>query len=94
MKIIKFNKNFYNQLQIIIEKRNLLSSKSIQIDVKKIINDVKKNGDKALIKYEMKFNRNSTIIPSALKITKLIKSLNPKVKKAIDTAYNLSLIHI
>ena len=25
---------------------------------------------------------------SALKISKLIKSLNPKVKKAIDTAYN------
>ena len=42
MKIIKFNKNFYNQLQTIIEKRNSLSSKSIQVDVKKIINDVKK----------------------------------------------------
>ena len=42
MKIIKFNKNFYNQLQTIIEKRNSLSSKSIQEDVKKIIYDVKK----------------------------------------------------
>ena len=57
-------------------------------DRSNIINDVKKNGDTALIKYEKKFNRNSTIIPSAKKITKLIKSLNPKVKKAIDTAYN------
>ena len=42
MKIIRFNKNFYKQLQKIIEKRNSLSSKSIQEDVKKIINDVKK----------------------------------------------------
>ena len=42
MKIIKFNKNFYNQLQIKIEKRNSYSSKSIQKDVKKIIYDVKK----------------------------------------------------
>ena len=42
MKIIKFNKIFYNQLQNKIEKRNTLSRKSIQEDVKKIINDVKK----------------------------------------------------
>ena len=57
MKIIKFNKNFYNQVQTIIEKRNSLSSKSIQVDVKKIINDVKKNGDKSLIKYAAKFDK-------------------------------------
>ena len=56
MKIIKFNKNFYNQLQIKIEKRNTLSRKSIQEDVKKIINDVKKNGDKTLIKYAAKLD--------------------------------------
>ena len=41
MKIIKFNKNFYNQFQTKIEKRNSLSSQSIQEDVKKIIYDVK-----------------------------------------------------
>ena len=57
MKIIKFNKNFYNQFQTKIEKRNSLSSKSIQEDVKKIINDVKKNGDKSLIKYAAKFDK-------------------------------------
>ena len=57
MKIIKFNKNFYNLIQTIIEKRNSLSSKSIQEDVKKIIYDVKKNGDKSLIKYAAKFDK-------------------------------------
>ena len=57
MKIIKFNKNFYNQLQAMIEQRNSQSSKSIQVDVKKIINDVKKNGDKSLIKYAAKFDK-------------------------------------
>ena len=35
MKIIKFNKNFYNHFKK-IEKRNSLSSKSIQEDVKKL----------------------------------------------------------
>ena len=42
MKIIKFNKNFYNQFQTKIEKRNSLSSKSIQEDVKKLFMMLKK----------------------------------------------------
>jgi histidinol dehydrogenase len=53
-----------------------------------IINDVKKNGDKALLKYEKKFNLNKTIIPSAKQISRSIKSLDKKVKKAIDLAYS------
>ncbi len=57
MKIIKFNKNFYKQLQIKIENRSSLFRKSIQEDVKKIIYDVKKNGDKSLIKYADKFDK-------------------------------------
>ena len=56
--------------------------------VKKIINDVKKNGDKALIKYEKKFSKNIEIIPNKRNIEKNIKLLDPKVKKAIDLAYN------
>ncbi len=88
MKILNSKtKNFDKNLDYLLFKRRK-SIKSDKVPVTNIINDVKKNGDKALIKYEKKFNRNTTIIPSAKKITKLIKSLNPKVKKAIDTAYN------
>ena len=88
MKILNSKtKNFDKNLDYLLFKRRK-SIKSDKVSVANIIKDVKKNGDKALIKYEKKFNRNSTIIPSAKKITKLIKSLNPKVKKAIDTAYN------
>ena len=49
---------------------------------------MKNNGDKALIKYEKKFNKNNKIIPSLKQINRLINSLDPKVKKAIDIAYN------
>ena len=88
MKILNSKtKNFDKNLDYLLFKRRK-SIKSDKVSVTNIINDVKKNGDTALIKYEKKFNRNSTIIPSATKINKLIKSLNPKVKKAIDTAYN------
>ena len=52
-----------------------------------IIDDVKKNGDKALLKYEKKFNQNKIIVPTANQISQSIKSLDKKVKNAIDLAY-------
>ncbi len=97
MKIIKFNKNFYNQLQIIIEKRNSLSSKKIQEDVKKIIYDVKKNGDKSLIKFATKFDNvkiNKKNLTLDLSKVKMQSKIDPKIinsfKKAIK---NISSFH-
>ena len=80
--------SFRNKVQKEHSISKSLSSKSIEEDVKKIINDVKKNGDKALLKYERKFNKNNIIVPSEKQINKSIKSLDKKVKKAIDDAYN------
>ena len=56
--------------------------------VTKIINDIKKNGDKSLLKYEKKFGKNSSIISKSLEVQKQIRSLNKNVKKSIDIAYN------
>ena len=81
------NKNFDNILDNLLSKRKnkiQLSSASVI----KIIKDVKVNGDKAILKYEKRFNKNSIIAPNKEKINRLIKSLDPKVKKAIDLAYN------
>ena len=85
--LISKSKNFYKVLDSLLSKRRkkIISDK---VSVTKIINDVKNNGDKALIKYEKKFNKNNRIIPSLKQINRLIKSLDPKVKKAIDLAYN------
>ncbi|MDB9820821.1 histidinol dehydrogenase, partial [Candidatus Pelagibacter sp.] len=80
-------KNFDVALDKLLSKRkNKVQLNSVSVT--KIIKDVKKNGDKAVLKYEKKFNKNSIIIPNHKKITKAIKSLDPKVKKAIDLAYN------
>ena len=81
------NKSFDKVLDNILIKRKF-KIKSSLISVTGIINDVKKNGDKALLKYEKKFNLNKTIIPSAKQILRSIKSLDKKVKKAIDLAYS------
>ena len=87
MKILNAQtRNFYSELDKIISKRNKID-KSILKTVEKIINNVRKNKDKALLYYEKKFNNNSKIIPTKKEIDKAVKSLDPKVKKAIDQTY-------
>ena len=71
---------------LLLKRRKKIQSSSVS--VKKIVEDVKKNGDKAVLKYEKQFSNNNIIIPSKKKISKLISSLDKNVKKAIDLAYN------
>ena len=87
MKILNSNnKNFYSELDKIINKRKKVNKANLKI-VENIINNVRKNKDRALIAYERKFNNNSKIIPSKKEITQAIKLLDPKIKTAIDKTY-------
>ena len=80
-------KNSIYKLETYLNKRR--SSKSVNTSiVNKIIRDVKRNKNKAVLKYEKKFSQNNQLRPSKEKINKAIKSLDIKVKKAIDFAYN------
>ena len=81
------SKNFDTSLEKLLSQRK----KKIQFNpasVIKIVNDVKKNGDKAILKYEKKFNKNKNIIPKLKQIKRSISLLDKKVKQAIDLAYN------
>ena len=88
MKILNSkSKNFDKLLEnLLLQRKKKIQSDSVSVT--NIIKDVKKNGDKALLKYEKRFNQNKIIIPSSKQIKKSINSLDKKVKKAIDTAYN------
>jgi len=87
MKILNStSKNFYSELDKIINKRKKINRSNFKT-VEKIINNVRKNKDRALIFYERKFNNNSKIIPSKKEIAKAIKLLDPKIKRAIDETY-------
>ena len=88
MKILNSkSKNFDKLLDnLLLQRKKKIQSDSVSVT--NIIKDVKKNGDKALLKYEKRFNQNNIIIPSTKQIKKSINSLDRKVKKAIDTAYN------
>ncbi len=81
------SKNFDKLLEnLLLRRKKKIESDSVSVT--NIIKDVKKNGDKALLKFEKRFNQNNIIIPSSKQIKKSINSLDKKVKKAIDIAYN------
>ena len=80
-------KNFDSTLEkLLLQRKKKVQSNSVSVSG--IINDVKKNSDKAVLKYEKKFNQNNIIVPTVKSILKSIAGLDQKVKKAIDLAYN------
>ena len=87
IKILDSKKNNFNSsLDNLLSKRKnkIKFNRSIVVN---IIKDIKKNGDKALKKYEKKFSKNSTIFLKPKEIIKQIKNLDKKVKKSIDLSY-------
>jgi len=84
---IDFKKKFNNFLNL---RRNYPASKLNR--VKKIIEDIRRNGDKSLIKYEKKFNKIKNLNSRALffsegEIKKYIQKLDPKIKSSINIAF-------
>ena len=74
--------NYQKKIYSIILKKPR-SSEKVKKVVSTILGDLKKNGDKALLKYEKKFSKNSDI-----KAKNFSKSLDKKIKNAINLSYN------
>jgi histidinol dehydrogenase len=92
LKYLNYNKkNSLNNLETLLNKRKF-TQKNQTLAVKKIISNVKKNGDKAVIKYEKKFskikNRSSKIIFTKQEINETAKKTDKKIKQSIDLAFN------
>ncbi len=92
LKIIKYNKKTSRKtLELFLDKRKH-TQKSKSSLVKNIINNVKKNGDKAVLRYEKKFSKVKTksnkILFSNREIDKIARQTEKKIKKAIDLAFN------
>ena len=87
IKIVNFSKiKNLQSLSKILDRRKERSKTNTSI-VNVILKDIKKNKIKSVIKFEKKFSQNIKLFPSKKEIKKSIKSLNPKVKFAIDQAY-------
>ena len=80
------NKNYVKKIEFFLDKRKKEEKFNTKI-VSNIINEVRKNKVKALLKFEKKFSKNKNIKPTKTQIKNTIKKLDPKVKKAIDFAY-------
>ena len=92
LKILKYNKkNSTNVLEIFLNKRKSLQ-RSQTSAVNKIIQNVRKKGDKAVLNYEKKFSKikfnSSRVFFSKKEISDISKKTDKKIKKAIDLAYN------
>tara|TARA_X000001036_G_C20681404_1_gene806029 strand:+ start:1911 stop:3209 length:1299 start_codon:yes stop_codon:yes gene_type:complete len=92
LKIINCNqRNFLSKLEKILNKRKF-NQKAKTANVNKIISNVKKNGDKAVLGYEKKFSKIKTkskkITFTKKEINNISKKIDAKLKKSIDLAFN------
>ena len=92
LKILNGDKrNFIQELTKFLNVRRNTQSKNLFM-VKRIVNDVRSNGDKAIFKYEKKFSKkkklNKKFALSDGEVLKIIKKLKKETKKSIDIAFN------
>ena len=92
LKVIRFyNKNYSKKLKNFLDKRKYIQKNQTTI-VSEIINNVRRNGDKAVLNYEKKFSKIKTksnkIFFTTPELNKISNKLDPKIKKSIDLAYN------
>ena len=87
IKIDSKKSNFYKKIEIILNRRRKLDNSNTKT-VSKIINDIKKDKKKALLKYEIKFSKNYRITLPKKEISISIKKLSKEIKNSIDFAYD------
>ncbi len=91
IKVLKLNnRNSLKSLKSFLDKRKYIQRNKTSTIIN-IIRDVKKYGDKAVLKYEKKFSRIKTksnkILLSNKEINQISKKTELKIKKSIDLAF-------
>ena len=85
------NSNFLKKLEQTLSKRKYAQNNKLS-EINKIISDVQKFGDKALIKYEKKFlkikSKKINVKFSKNEINKISKKIDNRLKRSIDLAFN------
>jgi len=92
LKILRLNTmNSSKSLRTFLDRRKSIQKNQTSV-VRKIIYNVKKNGDKAVLHYEKKFSkiktRSNKVFFTDKEINKISKKIDTKIKKSIDLAYD------
>ena len=92
LKVLKFNnKNSLKSLELFLAKRKSIQ-KSRTSSVIKIIQNVKRKGDKAVLDYEKKFSKLKTksrrVLFTKNEINSISKKTDVKIKRSINLAFN------
>ncbi len=85
-------KIYINQKLTDLQRKKLFARKIKSFDeinsiVKPIMEDIKKNGDKAVEKYNLQFDNNQNYVITKKELQDAALTIDSKLKKAIDTAY-------
>ena len=91
LKTFNYNRNGAStKLEVFLNKRKS-NQKNLASSVKKIIQNVRKNGDKAVLSYEKKYSKikskSKKVFFSQKEINQISKKIDKKIKKAIDLAF-------
>ena len=91
LKIFNYNnQNSANSLKVLLDRRKL-TQKNLTSTVNKIIKNVRRDGDRAVLSYEKKFSKlrskSNKVFFTKKEINKISKKTNKKIKKSIDLAY-------
>ena len=92
LKILKYNKkSSIKDLEIFLNKRKSIQNYQVPV-VRKILLNVRKNGDKAVLNYEKKFSKikikSSNLSFSKKELNSISKKTDKRIKQAIDLAYS------
>ena len=97
MKIFNYkDKSFIEKLNFFIDQRNNfnIGNDKLEKEVKKIINEVREKGDKALIKYSKKFDK-INLDKNELKIPfEILKSYKGKIDQNIFQSFKIAIKNI
>ena len=88
------DKNFFTKLKIILQKRSQQNIPNIDSVVKKIIFDVIKRGDKALIEYTKKFDGAKINKKNILLSRKLRNSYKNQIDPQTMNAFKVSIANV
>jgi len=95
MKILEFNnKNLLSELKNHLSKRNENTNEKVDESVKKILDDVRIQGDKALIKYTKEFDKIDLKIEEFFLSKEIILSYKDKINKDVFSSFKKAINNV